>query len=118
VRNVTLFVGGNLNVQTKASAAGSCEREGWLGVFLAAVLGPGRTSQRHDAELLIRVIGYRLEASAYTSGLPDPATTQLLHLIPRLCVTALVTLARSNTDTSLCRGERLDTRGGIDSARE
>jgi hypothetical protein len=39
--HVTLVLGKNLNENTKAPASGSCLREGGLGVFSLAVLGPG-----------------------------------------------------------------------------
>ena len=42
ISHVTFVLGGNLNVKTRPSAAGSCLRGGGLGVPIEAVLGPGR----------------------------------------------------------------------------
>jgi hypothetical protein len=53
VRNVTLFVGGNLNAQTRPRHRGPASARGGLGVFLAAVLGPSfhaAMSRRHQVQ--------------------------------------------------------------------
>ena len=40
ISHVTFVLGGNLNAQTRPPLVGSCLREGGLGVFSLAVLGP------------------------------------------------------------------------------